>query len=173
MKNTLPMLTLIATLMVSWHANAEVQTQSEQHFSVKIESVINAPVDKVYRQFLNVGEWWDSSHTWFGDASKMYIESKAGGCFCEVDGDQQALHMTVTQVNPNKNVQMSGGLGPLQSMGLYGHMSWSFDNTEKGFTKLTLTYIARGFAGEDVKDIANAVDGVLSEQVSHLNSQFN
>lgn len=173
MKKTLTMLTLISILLISWHANAKVQTHSEQHFSVEIESVISAPVDKVYRQFLNIGEWWDSSHTWFGDASKMYLEPKAGGCFCEVDGYKQALHMTVTHVNPNKQLNMTGGLGPLQSMGVSGHMSWTFDKTEEGLTKLTLTYTVRGFAGENVKGIANAVDGVLSAQILQLAAKFN
>ena len=102
----------VLTLLASHNANAIVSAQSKQHFSVKIETTIKAPADEVYQQFINIGDWWESSHTWFGDASKMYIEPKANGCFCEVNGDKEALHMTVSMVMPNKNVQMVGGLGP-------------------------------------------------------------
>lgn len=167
---TILMLTLVA--LTSTSAKAIVSAQSKQHFSVKIETTIKAPVEEVYQQFLNIGDWWESSHTWFGDASKMYIEPKANGCFCEVNGDKEALHMTVSMVMPNKNVQMVGGLGPLQSMGVYGHMSWSFKETTKGLTTLTLSYLVKGFVGEESEMMAKAVDSVLNTQVKNLKSKF-
>ncbi|RDX35905.1 SRPBCC domain-containing protein [Kangiella sp. HD9-110m-PIT-SAG07] len=163
---------LLTTLLAAQTAGAIVSTQSKQHFSVKIETTIKAPVEEVYQQFLKVGGWWESSHTWFGDASKMYIEPKANGCFCEVNGDKEALHMTVSTVIPNKNVQMVGGLGPLQSMGVYGHMSWSFKAPTKGMTNLTMTYLVKGFVGEESEMMAKAVDGVLNTQITNLESKF-
>ena len=162
----------VLTLLASHNANAIVSAQSKQHFSVKIETTIKAPADEVYQQFINIGDWWESSPTWFGDASKMYIEPKANGCFCEVNGDKEALHMTVSMVMPNKNVQMVGGLGPLQSMGVYGHMSWSFEEKTTGLTTLTMTYLVKGFVGEESEMMAKAVDSVLNIQVKNLESKF-
>ena len=159
-------------LLASNNAEAIVSAQSKQHFSVKIETTIKAPVEEVYQQFINVGDWWESSHTWFGDASKMYIEPRANGCFCEVNGDKEAMHMTVSMVMPNKNVQMVGGLGPLQSMGVYGHMSWNFEEKTKGLTTLTMTYLVKGLVGEESNMMAKAVDSVLNTQVKNLESKF-
>ena len=79
---------------------------------------------------------------------------------------------TVSMVMPNKNVQMVGGLGPLQSMGVYGHMSWSFEEKTTGLTTLTMTYLVKGFVGEESEMMAKAVDSVLNIQVKNLESKF-
>ncbi|GAA4356338.1 SRPBCC domain-containing protein [Kangiella marina] len=172
MKIILMLMSSAMILLTSLSADAIVSAQSKQHFMVKIETTIKAPAEEVYQQFINIGDWWESSHTWFGDASKMYIEPKANGCFCEVNGEQEALHMTVSMIMPNKNVQMVGGLGPLQSMAVYGHMSWSFKEPTKGLTTLTMTYLVKGFVGEESEMMAKAVDGVLAIQINNLKSTF-
>lgn len=172
MKLLTALLTLVLATFSSFSAKALVSAQSKQHFSIKIETTIKAPVEEVYQQFLSVGDWWESNHTWFGDATKMYIEPKANGCFCEVNDDKEAMHMTVSMVMPNKNVQMVGGLGPLQSMGVYGHMSWSFAEKTKGLTTLTMTYLVKGFVGEESEMMAKAVDSVLNTQIKNLESKF-
>ncbi|GAA0214514.1 SRPBCC family protein [Kangiella japonica] len=172
MKLLTALLSLVLATFATSSAKALVSTQSKQHFSINIETTIKAPAEEVYQQFLSVGDWWESSHTWFGDATKMYIEPKANGCFCEVNGDKEAMHMTVSMVMPNKNVQMLGGLGPLQSMGVYGHMSWSFEEKTKGLTTLTMTYLVKGFVGEESEMMAKAVDSVLNTQIKNLESTF-
>ena len=59
-------------------------------------------------------------HTWWGRASRLSIDARAGGCFCEIAGKRQAQHMQVVFADPGKLLRMSGGLGPLQGMGLSG-----------------------------------------------------
>lgn len=172
MKLITSIIMLILVVVTTPGAQALVSTQSKQHFSVKIETTIKASVEEVYQQFLSVGDWWESSHTWFGDATKMYIEPKANGCFCEVNGDKEAMHMTVSTVIPNKNIQMIGGLGPLQSMAVSGHMSWSFETPAEGMTKVTLKYLVKGFTGEESEIMAKAVDSVLATQLSNLEKTF-
>lgn len=156
---------LLLTLVI---AKAEVSEVSEQHFIVTINTSINAPSDQVYEQFVEIGEWWIDSHTWFGDASAMTIEPKAGGCFCERNGEQQALHMTISQINPNKSIHMTGGLGPLSSLAVNGYMTWTFEATEDNSTSLKLNYRVTGFVNQKTEDWAKAVDGVLMQQVSNL-----
>lgn len=151
---------------------AEVTEVSEQHFVISINITINAPSSKVYEQFIEIGEWWQDSHTWFGNATKMTIEPKANGCFCERNGEQQALHMTISQINPGKSIHMTGGLGPLQSLAVNGYMTWNFEAAEDNTTNLKLNYRVTGFVNQKTEDWAKAVDGVLMQQVSNLKTIF-
>ncbi|MBD3668144.1 MAG: SRPBCC domain-containing protein [Kangiella sp.] len=166
-------ITLVISLLVTVPAQAEVTEVSEQHFTISIETTLKAPSDQAYQQFLQIGDWWQDSHTWFGDASTMSIEPKAGGCFCERNGDKQALHMTIAHVNPGISVQMIGGLGPLQSLAVNGHMLWKFESTEDGNTTLTLTYRVTGFINQNTEDWSKAVNGVLQQQVDSLSKLLN
>lgn len=164
--------TLIILLLSALMAKAEVSEVSEQHFIVSIKTTLTTPRDQAYQQFLQIGDWWQDSHTWFGDASTMTIEPKAGGCFCERNGNKQALHMTIAQVNPEVSIQMIGGLGPLQSLAVNGHMLWKFESTEDGNTKLTLTYRVTGFVNQNTEDWSKAVNAVLQQQVDNLRTKF-
>lgn len=110
-------------------ANAEVLSSAENGFSIQIEVEVKASQQQSYKQFLKVNEWWNADHTWFGDANALSIKPKVGACFCEKNGKQQALHMTVSYVNPNKEIRMIGGLGPLQAKGLHGGMTWKFEKS--------------------------------------------
>lgn len=168
MKVTACIILLLASVMTK----AEVSEVSEQHFIISIKTTLMAPKEQAYQQFLQIGDWWQDSHTWFGDASAMTIEPKAGGCFCERNGDKQALHMTIAHVNPGISVQMIGGLGPLQSLAVNGHMLWNFESTEDGNTTLTLTYRVTGFVNQKTKDWSKAVNGVLQQQVESLKTKF-
>ena len=53
-------------------------------FLVKFEVSVNAPVAKVYDALVGqIGSWWDSEHTYSGDAKNLSIDARPGGCFCE------------------------------------------------------------------------------------------
>ena len=115
----------------------------------------------------DVGGWWPADHTWWGDASKLSISDKVGGCFCEINGAQQAWHMTVVFTDPGKLMRMTGGLGPLQGMGLQGVLEWRFTE-EKGGTRITLWYRAGGYTPDDIGKFAPVVDKVQGLQLGGL-----
>lgn len=165
----------IATLLIfcAFASQAEVITKSANGFAIKIEVVVEQPVEKTYQQFIKVGDWWNSDHTWFGDASKLSIEPQVNGCFCEIDGDKQALHMTVSYVEPNKEVRMIGGLGPLQMLGVHGGMSWKFEALEDNKTKITHSYQITGYMDGGLDKLAPIVDGVQAIQVKGLQEVLN
>lgn len=165
--------TLVTLVWATTSAKAEVTEVSEQHFVISINTTIDAPSSKVYKQFIEIGEWWQDSHTWFGDATKMTIEPKAGGCFCERKGKQQTLHMTILHIDPDKSVHMTGGLGPLQSLAVNGYMAWSFEEVKDNSTNLKLNYRVTGFVNQKTKDWAKAVDGVLMQQMENLTDKLN
>lgn len=115
----------------------------------------------------NVGRWWPADHTWWGDASKLSIQPRAGGCFCEIDGDRQAWHMSVVFVDPGKLMRMTGGLGPLQGLGLHGALEWRFDAIDDD-TRISLHYRAGGYSPDDLSKFAPIVDRVQALQLRSL-----
>ena len=76
--------------------------------------------------------------------------------------------MVVSYVEPNKEVRMLGGLGPLQMMAVNGAMSWSFKDLENGKTLITHRYIVTGYYDEGLDKLAPVVDAVQTGQVKRL-----
>jgi len=153
---------------ISTPTNSEVLDKSASGFTIESSVAVDRPIEEAYQQFLNVGEWWDGDHSWFGSATNFYIEPQVGGCFCEVDGDRQAQHMVVSFIEPNQEVRMLGGLGPLQMMGVNGAMSWSFAMDENGLTTITHRYTVSGYYKDGLDKLAPIVDAVQTGQLMRL-----
>jgi hypothetical protein len=161
---------LAALLLGGLHtpAHAAIKDQAANGFTLENSEWVPADPQASWRAFVHdVGKWWPADHSWWGDASKLSISEKAGGCFCEINGAQQAWHMTVTFVDPGKMMRMTGGLGPLQGMGLDGALEWRFVE-EKGGTRITLWYRAGGYAPEDLGKFVPVVDKVQALQLGGL-----
>jgi uncharacterized protein YndB with AHSA1/START domain len=162
-----PTLALAAMLLPA--ARAEVIDAAAGGFVVRIEHTVVAPRATVWRLLTgHVSEWWDGNHTYSGSAANMYIEPRPLGCFCETLGEGGAVvHMTVTMINPGKILRLTGGLGPIGLMGADGNMVFSLvddgDNTQ-----LSVEYRVGGYHPEGFESVAEAVDGVLTEQVQRL-----
>ena len=149
-------------------AYAAVKDQAPNGFTLENSQWV--PVDQAtaWKAFVHdVGQWWPADHTWWGDASRLSISEKVGGCFCELNGAQQAWHMSVTFVDPGKLMRMTGGLGPLQGMGLDGALEWRFVE-ENGGTRITLWYRAGGYTPDDLTKFVPVVDKVQGLQLGGL-----
>lgn len=152
--------------------SAEVMHSAPDGFELKVEAEVDGSKQEVYEQFLRVYEWWDGDHSWFGKASGFSLDARAGGCFCEVDGDKSVMHMQVSFVDPGNRVAMIGGLGPLQDLGLYGAMSWNFEVLSDTRTKVVHTYRVMGYYPDGLEELAVAVDRVQTLQVSRLEAKL-
>jgi hypothetical protein len=147
---------------------AEVKDAAPSGFTLENSEWVPVAPETAWTHLVDdVGRWWPADHTWWGDASKLAIRAEAGGCFCEFDGGRQAWHMTVSYVDPGKLMRMTGGLGPLQGMGLHGALEWRFA-AEGGGTRITLWYRAGGYAPEDLSGFAAIVDRVQAQQLGML-----
>ncbi len=169
MRNPCVTAVLILCSFLSAPLRAEVLDVASNGFTVRHVLTMAATREVVYRAATQqVGSWWLADHTMGGDASKLTIDARPMGCFCEeLSGGGGMVHMTVTFVNPFVIVRLTGGLGPLGLMGIAGNMTWEFADDPAG-TRLTLTYAVGGYLAGGLDPLAAPVDGVLLDQMTGL-----
>jgi uncharacterized protein YndB with AHSA1/START domain len=162
------LLSLLAMLPCA-PAIAEVKDSTASGFTVENSQVVPVDAQAAWNALTrDVDLWWPKDHTWWGTASKLSIDPRAGGCFCEIAGAQQAQHLTVTFVDPGKTLRMVGGLGPLQGMGLSGVVEFRLAPAEGGGTRITLFCRSGGYAPDDLGKFAPVVDQVQGLQLGGL-----
>jgi uncharacterized protein YndB with AHSA1/START domain len=150
-------------------ASAAVIDSAASGFTVKTTLEVQAAPAVVYDALVHkVGDWWNPAHTFSGDAHNLSIQDKAMGCFCETLPNGGAVrHMEVVFVAPGKALNMSGGLGPLQSVAVAGSMQIKLSPADTG-TKLEVTYAVGGYLAAGLNTWAAPVDMVLAEQFTRL-----
>lgn len=167
MKRVFPALPILFALAAP--AGAEVKAADINGLYVQQVVTIAAPPAKVWAALLAPGRWWDSAHSWSGDAANMTLEPKAGGCFCEampkVKGEAQ--HGRVAQIVPEKLLRLRGELGPFQAMGVSGALSWELKPVAGG-TELSQSYAVGGFVPGGFQGFAPMVDKVMAGQIARL-----
>lgn len=150
-------------------AGGEVLDASQSGFTSRNIVRVSAPAAEVYRSLVDdIGAWWDPDHTYSGDSNNLSLDAKAGGCFCErLAGGGRVKHMEVVYAQPGKTLRMRGGLGPLQSMGVDGAMTFSFEPSGDA-TQVTLIYTVGGYYPGGLEQLSETVDGVLRGQLQRL-----
>ena len=167
----LPACVALASLAAAGPAPAAVIDATPNGFTIENTADVPADAMTAWKSLVDdVGAWWPRDHTWWGEASELTIEPRAGGCFCERKGEQQALHMLVTFVDPGRLMRLTGGLGPLQGMGLHGALEFRFAPTAQGGTSITMFYRAGGYTPDDLSKFAPVVDKVQALQLGGLGS---
>lgn len=149
---------------------ADVTSSAPGGFTVEHEMLVAAPRMAVYKAAINdVGQWWSDDHTMSGDASRMSIEERVMGCFCEdLDNGNGVVHLVVTFVNRGIVVRLTGGLGPLGLMGVAGNMTWEFFDADDGETRVKWTYAVGGHREGGLDAMALPVDYVIGEALARL-----
>jgi uncharacterized protein YndB with AHSA1/START domain len=163
------LLTAVILALAPNRAPAEVLDSAGNGFVVKITVNIKAAPDEVYRKIVrNVGDWWNSEHTFSHDAHNLSIEEKPMGCFCEkLPNNGGFRHMQVIQLAPGKGLILNGAMGPLNSIAATGNMVFQLSPADGG-TKLDVTYSVVGYQKAGMNTWAAPIDGVLGEQITRL-----
>ena len=177
MRNQLAAALCAPMLAMALPAQAEVVQSGGDGFVTRNVAVVDATPKEVWLALISPAKWWNSGHTWSGDAANMTLTPKAGGCFCEripedpdasrITLEGSAEHMRVIQAYPEHALRMRGGLGPLQSEPANGVLTITMSETKKG-TRIVWEYAVGGFMRYPVEVIAPAVDGVMSQQLNGL-----
>ncbi|MEO8098313.1 MAG: ATPase [Acidobacteriota bacterium] len=153
-------------------AFADVVDKSPSGFTVRHIATVPGSPGSVYNAIVDVGSWWDSSHTWSGSAKNLSITAEAGGCFCErLPPDGELAHATVIYAAPGKLLRMSGALGPMQGSGVTGALTFELKPSGAG-TEITLTYSAGGYFQGGIENLAGPVDQMLASQIAGLKKRL-
>ena len=157
---------LIGVLVsVATPATASVVSAGEHGFEVQNSVNLVIPQEQAFTAFGQVGQWWNKEHTYSGDAARMSLQLRAGGCFCEpLENGGGIEHMRVTYVQPGERVVLTGSLGPLLYEATSGVMDVKFERIAGG-SRVTMNYRAAGFANGGAAAMAPLVDQVLAEQM--------
>lgn len=148
---------------------SEVADSGANGFTIKIVTNIHAAPADVYKKLVhNVGDWWNSQHTFSGDAHNLSIDERPMGCFCEKLANGGGVrHMEVLYFQPGQTLRMSGALGPFQGMGASGTLTFAL-SADAGGTKLELTYDLVGYQPQGMSQWAAPSDRMLTGQVTRL-----
>ena len=159
----------VSLLMLAGTSAQSAPQVTPTGFLVKFEVSVNAPAVKVYDALVGqVGSWWNPEHTYSHDAKNLSIDARPGGCFCErLPNGGGIEHLRVVYVAPPQVVRFSGALGPLQSSGIAGSMTWKLTG-DPNTTRLEVSYSVGGFFQGGFEKIAPAVEAMLREQFDRL-----
>ncbi len=162
---------LAAGVLVPALARGEVTDSAANGFTVRITMVVKAPPPEVYDRLVHhVGDWWNSDHTFSGDAHNLSIEEKPMGCFCEKLANGGGVrHAEVILVSPGKSLVMSGMLGPLQKFGGSGTLSFVVTVVGRD-TKLDFIYAVGGYLPDGLNTWAGPANAMWTEQLNRLRS---
>lgn len=148
-------------------ARAETSAVSASGFTVTHAMVVDSDPSKVWQAFTQLPRWWNSAHTWSGQASNMTLDAQAGGCWCERWGAASAEHGRVLMVQPGSVLRLQAKLGPLQALPVAGVLTFGTAHRD-GATRLRVTYRVSGANADGLDELAGPVDGVIAEQVRRL-----
>ncbi len=175
--NAIGLCAALAAPMVASPLQAEVTHVNDHGFAVLHVTKINAPPDKVWATLIAPQSFWNSSHSWSGDAANLMLDPRAGGCFCEKwasksgpSAANSVEHMRVIYAEAPRILRLSGALGPLQSEGVAATLNIAMEADGAG-TKISMSYVVGGFSRLSPKDIAPAVDAVIGEQLTRLKAR--
>ncbi len=143
---------------------AKVEASDENHFIVKHEVVVPLDAQTSYRLLGKPSQWWNSAHTWSGNAKNMSLQLKAGGCFCEAWNGNSVMHAQVILAQPGSVLRLQGGFGPLQDMAVNAVMTYKLKKEPDG-THVEMIYRVSGNASHKLTSLAGIVDKVLGEQL--------
>lgn len=155
-------LVLLASLPNS--VQAKVTATSETHFIVEHEVIVPLDAQASYRLLGKPSQWWNSGHTWSGDAKNMSLPLKAGACFCEIWQGNSVMHAQVIAARPAELLRLQGALGPLQEMAVNAVLSFTLKKEQAG-TKVMMSYRVSGNASNNLAAIAPVVDKVMGGQL--------
>jgi len=147
-------------------AVAEVKAKAPDAIVIQIKGEVALDRDAAWARLLEIGLWWNGSHTYSGDAANLKLDAMAGGCWCELWSGGEVEHGRVVMVMPMSTLRVSTALGPLQDLGVSGALTLTLSDGAAGATAITLDFKVSGSSASGLDKLAAPVDEVLRQQVA-------
>jgi hypothetical protein len=165
-------------------AAAEVVSATPGGFEVRSQTVVAATPEEAWAMLGKIGQWWNPSHSYSGNASNLSLELAAGGCFCEhlpattvtekgrkVSRPAGVVeHGRVLMSMPGLGIILDSGLGPVLEEAAVGRLKWGLRAVEGG-TEVTQVYIVGGYLRDGGAEMAPRVDKVLAEALERFKAR--
>jgi hypothetical protein len=165
---SLTMCLLLAIAVGQDHTSAEVVSSEPGGFRLSIKKSTALPAKEVYHAIVNdYSTWWDVSHSYSGEAGNLSIDLDRGCIYEKLPGGGFVRHLELVYHNPGTALRVTGGLGPLQELGVQGALTFQLVESE-GRTEIQVTYNVVGTTGLNLDQLAPIVDRVLEEQANRL-----
>ncbi|GGC26193.1 hypothetical protein GCM10011371_12190 [Novosphingobium marinum] len=161
-------------------AHAAVERQSDAGFVIRHLADVSATPGEVWDVLVKPSEWWNGEHTYTADAGNLSLDTRAGGCFCEILPNEDSPrasprgsveHMRVVYIEKDRALRLSGALGPLQSEALNGTLTFMLKPQGDG-TRILVEYVVGGYMRLPAGPISGAVDQVIGGQLASLAGKF-
>lgn len=149
-------------------ASAEVITSAPDHFTLKLEAQSELSVSETWARLIEPSEWWQSDHTYSGDAHNLSLEPQAGGLWREDWEGGSVWHGTVLQAQPGQTLVLSAPFGPLQGLAVTSIWTISLAPIEGGGTQITFDHVTNGTDASGLDALAPAVDFVKQQAIESL-----
>jgi hypothetical protein len=159
-------------------AQADTTAVSGSGFTSSFRAEIKAAPGAAWAAVVQLPRWWNSAHTYSGNAANLSLDAQAGGCMCErwrdaAGASHSVQHAQVVLAQEGRVLRLNGGFGPLQDLAVVGVLTivtsaGAGADADKHF--LRMTYRVAGGADAGLDKLAPAVDGVISEQFKRLKS---
>lgn len=156
-----------AAALFAGAANAAVVDSTPTGFEIAQTVHIAAPPDAVYAALIVPAKWWNSEHTFSGNAGNLRLEAKGGGCFCESWPDGSVQHATVVDAEQGKVLRLRGPLGPFQGHGVDSALTFTLKAAGDG-TDLMLDNSVGGYMKGGFGKWPALADVMLAEQMFRL-----
>ena len=166
--------TLAAICLLPATLSADVIRQEDNGFTVQNSITVSKDLMFIHRTLTaHINQWWPQSHTWSNDAGNLKTEMEEGGGMYEtLPNGGFVEHLRLVFYSPGGEYRWEGALGPLQSMPVTGRFIWSLAAVEESYS-ITFTYHVWGDDSPDYAALAPAVDGMMKETISSLETRLN
>lgn len=160
---------LVATAasLIAAPARADVVAVAPNGFHLRHSVSLPVPPKAAFEAFGAVEKWWNADHSYSGDPSRLSMQLRPGGCFCETLPGGGVEHMRLAYVDAPRRLVLTGGLGPLLLQAVNGAMDVRVEQSATG-SKVSIDYKASGFASGGAEKLAPLVDSVLAEQFARF-----
>lgn len=161
----------VIAAMLAPPAGAEVTAKAPDAILIQVKAEVALDRDDAWARLLDIGSWWNSAHTYSGNAGSMSIDAVAGGCWCEMWSGGEVEHGRVVAVMPRDMIRLDAPLGPLQEMGVSTALTFTLTNgASPSKTAIVVDFKVTGSSLSGLDKLAAVIDGVITEQLTRYAS---
>ncbi|QLQ12729.1 MAG: hypothetical protein HZY74_04745 [Brevundimonas sp.] len=148
---------IAAALALAASAQAEVVERSANRFVLRYQAPVDATAHDLRMGLQALPVWWDSAHTYSGDAANLSLDLSAGGCWCErLANGTDFDHARTVQVDED-GALFAAPFGPLRGRTERADLAVSWPLVGE-YRQLTWDFVIEG---EGIGAMADVVDGVM------------